>query len=87
MSEAWDKAKGVASTIATAAEDAAKKAGAAATEAGETLAAEAGATIFPIIPAFYFLPSSIEDIAREYVNRVLAHIGLPQTDAYKWKAK
>jgi 4-hydroxy-3-polyprenylbenzoate decarboxylase len=52
-----------------------------------TLAAEAGATIFPIIPAFYFLPSSTEDIAREYVNRVLAHIGLPQTDAYKWKAK
>ena len=52
-----------------------------------TLAAEAGATIFPVIPAFYFLPTSIDDIAREYVNRVLAHIGLAQPDAYHWKAK
>ena len=52
-----------------------------------TLAAGAGATIFPIIPAFYFLPSSTDDIAHEYVNRVLAHIGLPQPDAYHWKAK
>ena len=52
-----------------------------------TLAAEAGATIFPIIPAFYFQPSSTDDIAREYVNRVLAHLGLPQPDAYHWKAK
>lgn len=52
-----------------------------------TLAAEAGATIFPIIPAFYFLPSSTDDIACEYVNRVLAHVGLPQPDAYHWKAK
>src|SRR5664279_3053757 len=50
-----------------------------------TLAAEAGATIFPVIPAFYFRPSSTEDIAREYVNRVLAHIGLPQAGAYQWK--
>ena len=52
-----------------------------------TLAAEAGATIFPIIPAFYFLPNSTDDIAREYVNRVLAHIGLLQPGAYHWKAK
>ena len=51
-----------------------------------TLAAEAGATIFPVIPAFYFRPSSTDQIAREYVNRVLAHIGLPQPDAYHWKA-
>ena len=52
-----------------------------------TLATEAGATIFPIIPAFYFRPDSTDDIAREYVNRVLAHIELPQPDAYHWKAK
>ncbi len=50
------------------------------------LAAEAGAIIFPVIPAFYFQPASTDDIAREYVNRVLAHIGLPQPDAYQWKA-
>jgi 4-hydroxy-3-polyprenylbenzoate decarboxylase len=50
-----------------------------------TLAAEAGATIYPIIPAFYFQPQSTEEIAREFVNRVLAHIGLPQPGAYQWK--
>jgi flavin prenyltransferase len=52
-----------------------------------TLAAEAGATIFPVIPAFYFRPTSTDEIAHEYVNRVLAHVGLPQPDAYQWKAK
>ncbi len=51
------------------------------------LAAEAGATIFPVIPAFYFRPSSIDEIAHEYVNRVLAHVGLPQANAYQWKAE
>jgi len=50
-----------------------------------TLAAEAGAVIYPIIPAFYFRPSSTEEIAREFVNRVLAHVGLPQPEAYRWK--
>ena len=50
-----------------------------------TLAAEAGATIYPIIPAFYFQPQSTEEIAREFVNRVLAQIGLPQSGAYQWK--
>ena len=52
-----------------------------------TLAAEAGATIFPVIPAFYFQPASTDEIAREYVNRVLAHVGLPQPAAYQWKAE
>jgi flavin prenyltransferase len=49
------------------------------------LAADAGATIFPVIPAFYFGPQTLEDVQREYANRVLAHIGLPQPDAYHWK--
>ena len=52
-----------------------------------TLAAEAGATIFPVIPAFYFKPASTDEIAHEYVNRVLAHVGLPSADAYQWKAQ
>ena len=52
-----------------------------------TLAAEAGATIFPVIPAFYFRPVSTDEIAREFVNRVLTHVGLPQTDAYQWKGE
>lgn len=48
-------------------------------------AADAGATIFPLIPAFYFRPTSLDAIAREFAYRVLAHIGLPQSDAYRWK--
>jgi flavin prenyltransferase len=50
-----------------------------------TLAAEAGATIYPLIPAFYFQPQTTDEIAREFANRVLAHVGLPQAGAYKWK--
>ena len=51
-----------------------------------TLAAEAGAVIFPVIPAFYNLPQDSTEMARQFVYRVLAHIGLPQRDAYVWKA-
>ena len=48
-------------------------------------AADAGATIFPLIPAFYYRPASLEDMAREFAYRVLAHLGLPQPDAFRWK--
>jgi 4-hydroxy-3-polyprenylbenzoate decarboxylase len=48
-------------------------------------AADAGATVFPLIPAFYFRPTNLDDMAREFAYRVLAHIGLPQPDAYRWK--
>ena len=50
-----------------------------------TLAAEAGAVIFPVIPAFYNKPIDSEEMARQFVSRVLAHIGLPQPGAYIWK--
>jgi 4-hydroxy-3-polyprenylbenzoate decarboxylase len=49
------------------------------------LAADAGATVYPLIPTFYNHPSSLDEMAREYCNRVLAHIGLPQSGMYKWK--
>ena len=52
-----------------------------------TLAAEAGATIFPCIPAFYNHPEGSEELARQFVYRVLAHIGLLQPGAYVWKAE
>jgi 4-hydroxy-3-polyprenylbenzoate decarboxylase len=51
-----------------------------------TLAAEAGAVIFPVIPAFYNHPTDSTEMARQFVCRVLAHIGLPQPGAYVWKA-
>jgi 4-hydroxy-3-polyprenylbenzoate decarboxylase len=47
-------------------------------------AAEAGATIFPVIPTFYNQPQTLADVSRNYVHRVLQHIGLPQPDAYTW---
>ena len=37
-------------------------------------AADAGATIFPLIPAFYYQPANLDDMAREFAYRVLAHI-------------
>ncbi len=49
-------------------------------------AADAGATIYPLIPTFYNHPVTLEDMARQYVCRVLAHIGLPQPGAYQWKS-
>jgi flavin prenyltransferase len=51
-----------------------------------SLAADAGATIFPVIPAFYNRPVDSAEMARQFVARVLAHIGLPQPGAYVWKA-
>ncbi len=52
-----------------------------------TLAAEAGATIFPCIPAFYNHPEGSEEMARQFAFRVLAHVGLSQPGAYVWKAE
>jgi 4-hydroxy-3-polyprenylbenzoate decarboxylase len=48
-------------------------------------AADAGATVFPLIPTFYNRPTSLDAMAREFAFRVLAHIGLPQSNAYRWK--
>ena len=45
---------------------------------------EAGAVVFPVIPTFYNLPQTVADIVRNYVHRVLDHVGLPQADAYRW---
>jgi len=50
-----------------------------------TWAAEAGAVIFPVIPAFYNQPVDSTEMARQFVYRVLAHIGLSQPGAYVWK--
>jgi len=49
-------------------------------------AADAGATIFPLIPAYYYRPVNLDEMAREFAYRVLAHLGLPQPDAFRWKS-
>jgi 4-hydroxy-3-polyprenylbenzoate decarboxylase len=48
---------------------------------------EAGASVFPVIPTFYNHPQTIDDIARNFVHRVLQHIGLPQPGAFEWGQK
>jgi flavin prenyltransferase len=48
-------------------------------------AADAGATIFPLIPAYYYRPATLDDMAREFAYRVLAHLGLSQPNAFRWK--
>ncbi len=50
-------------------------------------ASEAGATIFPLIPTFYNEPQTTDDMVHNFVDRVLAHIGVPQPNAYMWKAE
>jgi len=49
------------------------------------LASDAGATIFPVMPTLYNQPQNTTEMARQFVERVLAHIGLPQPGAYEWK--
>lgn len=49
------------------------------------LASDAGAVIFPVIPTLYNHPENTTEMARQFVNRVLAHIDLPQPGAYQWQ--
>jgi flavin prenyltransferase len=51
------------------------------------LASDAGAVIFPVMPTLYNKPQSTAEMALQYVQRVLAHIGLPQPGAYQWQAE
>jgi flavin prenyltransferase len=50
-------------------------------------AADAGATIFPVMPSFYNRPQDSTEMVRQFVARVLAHIGLRQTGAFEWKGE
>ena len=47
--------------------------------------ADAGAVIYPLIPTFYNKPIDSNEMARQFAARVLQHIGLPQSGAYRWK--
>jgi 4-hydroxy-3-polyprenylbenzoate decarboxylase len=37
-----------------------------------------------VIPSFYNHPRTMEDMAQNFVHRVLQHVGLPQNDAFVW---
>jgi flavin prenyltransferase len=47
-------------------------------------AQQAGADIFPIIPSFYHQPKSIDDLVVQYCCRVLVHLGLEQSEQFRW---
>lgn len=46
---------------------------------------DAGALVMPAMPAFYFGPEKIEDLAEQFAYRVLAQLDLPQDEQYHWK--
>jgi len=46
---------------------------------------DAGATVMPAMPAFYYEPKTIQDLVDQYAYRVLAQLGLPQEKQYVWK--
>lgn len=47
-------------------------------------AAEAGATIFPAMPGFYHRPRDLTDLARNFVGRILDHLGLEHELCQRW---
>jgi 4-hydroxy-3-polyprenylbenzoate decarboxylase len=48
-------------------------------------AAEAGAVIFPPVPAFYPKPQTVDEIIDNLVGRVLARIGIENDQYLKWQ--
>jgi 4-hydroxy-3-polyprenylbenzoate decarboxylase len=49
------------------------------------MAAEAGAIIFPPVPAFYSHPQSIDDVVTYTVGRVLARLGIDNESYEEWR--
>jgi 4-hydroxy-3-polyprenylbenzoate decarboxylase len=48
---------------------------------------DAGATIMPAMPAFYYSPRTIDDMIEQFAYRVLAQLGLPQEKQYRWTGR
>ena len=46
---------------------------------------DAGATVMPAMPAFYYEPKAIGDLVEQFAYRVLAQLGLPNEKQYRWK--
>ncbi len=50
-----------------------------------SLAAEAGAVIFPPVPAFYTRPQTLDEMVNHTVGRVLARLGIRTPGFVEWK--
>ena len=48
---------------------------------------DAGATVMPAMPAFYYEPKTIDDMVEQFGYRVLAQLGLPQEKQYRWRSR
>ncbi len=46
---------------------------------------EAGAVIFPAMPAFYHKPSSLEDLIIQFVKRIIQFLGVNSKNFYTWQ--
>jgi len=46
---------------------------------------DAGATLMPAMPAFYYGPKTIEEMVEQFACRVLAQAGLAQEKQYRWQ--
>jgi 4-hydroxy-3-polyprenylbenzoate decarboxylase len=46
---------------------------------------DAGATVMPAMPAFYYEPETIAAMVEQFCYRVLAQLGLPQQKQYRWE--
>jgi 4-hydroxy-3-polyprenylbenzoate decarboxylase len=49
-----------------------------------TALAEAGAIVFPPVPAFYHRPTTVDDVVNHTVGRMLDRLGLPQPFVTEW---
>jgi flavin prenyltransferase len=45
---------------------------------------DAGAEIFPVVPAFYHRPATVDDLVTQFTCRVLTHLGLEQGSQFRW---
>jgi 4-hydroxy-3-polyprenylbenzoate decarboxylase len=48
---------------------------------------DAGATVMPAMPAFYYAPKTIDEMVEQFACRVLAQLGLPQDKQYRWQGR
>lgn len=52
-----------------------------------TEATEAGAVVFPPVPAFYHRPTSIEELVDHSVRRMLEAVGVPTPHQQRWEGR
>jgi 4-hydroxy-3-polyprenylbenzoate decarboxylase len=50
-------------------------------------AQRAGADIFPIVPAYYHRPQTIDDLVTQFCCRVFVHLGLEQAQQFRWQGE